>query len=171
VAEYTTLKDITFTGTPPFDLVLSTGKISVNEGYKLPDNETLVSFTDKTGAPGTFLCIPLGWYGSIDFPVFSVPKDQGVTFSATANLSISGVTYKWSAPYFDPDKGSEASFSTKAPADSKDYPVTLTAQSEGYCDLSVTHDVPVVDCHGGRLGDSPGQACPDNNGGRIGNTN
>jgi uncharacterized protein (TIGR02145 family) len=53
VAEYATASSITFTGTPPFDLVLSTGgQISVQTGYELVGSQTLDSFTDKTGAPG-----------------------------------------------------------------------------------------------------------------------
>jgi uncharacterized protein (TIGR02145 family) len=59
VGEYITASSITFTGTPPFDLVLSPGsQISVQKGYELLGNQTLVSFTDKTGAPGIIKCIP-----------------------------------------------------------------------------------------------------------------
>jgi uncharacterized protein (TIGR02145 family) len=52
VAEYATASSVTFTGTPPFDLKLSTGNVSVQAGYELVGSQTLVSFTDKTGAPG-----------------------------------------------------------------------------------------------------------------------
>jgi hypothetical protein len=58
VGEYLTASSITFTGTPPFDLKMNTGAISVQKGYVLLENQTLLSFTDKTGAPGIIKCIP-----------------------------------------------------------------------------------------------------------------
>jgi hypothetical protein len=62
VGEYTpSSAKFSFTGTPPYDLVLTSAEsgtytYSVNAGhYKLYDGETLQSFTDKTGAPGTIV--------------------------------------------------------------------------------------------------------------------
>jgi hypothetical protein len=172
VATYTPLKAIKFTGTPPFDLVLSPGSsVSVKEVYELQGEQKLTSFTDKTGAPGIITCIPMSWYDvAVDFPVFSVPVGQQVAFAVSTRPSIPGVVtykYKWLAKGFDPETDDGESFVTKAPADPGAYPVTLTAQSEGYCDLQVMHTVPVVDCHGGWL--DTGMGCVGNDGGRIGN--
>jgi hypothetical protein len=63
VGEYIDATHISFTGTPPYDLVLasagsSTRTISINDSYcNLYEGETLKSFSDKTGAPGIIKCI------------------------------------------------------------------------------------------------------------------
>jgi hypothetical protein len=59
VGEYTEANKIKFTGTPPYNLVLGnagsgTHTYSINDNYyNLYEGETLQSFTDKTGAPGS----------------------------------------------------------------------------------------------------------------------
>jgi uncharacterized protein (TIGR02145 family) len=64
VGEYTAADKITFTGTPPYDIVLKHGSgntITVQSGstFLLPCGYTVASFTDATtGAPGTFMYIP-----------------------------------------------------------------------------------------------------------------
>ncbi|MDR3180491.1 MAG: hypothetical protein LBT61_01000 [Prevotellaceae bacterium] len=62
VGEYSSATNISFTGTPPYDLVVDTGSGIITDqsmsSYKLESGYTLKSFTDKTGAPGTFHCIP-----------------------------------------------------------------------------------------------------------------
>jgi uncharacterized protein (TIGR02145 family) len=63
VGEYKTPKQLVFTGTPPYNLVLvsvgsGTRTYSINDNYyNLYEGETLQSFSDKTGAPGTMKCI------------------------------------------------------------------------------------------------------------------
>ena len=66
VGEYTDVSAISFTGTPRYDIVLketgggagtSTG-YSYDGSYTIPDGYSIQSFTDATGAPGTFNCIP-----------------------------------------------------------------------------------------------------------------
>ena len=66
VGEYTDVSAISFTGTPRYDIVLketgggagtSTG-YSYDGSYTIPDGYSIESFTDATGAPGTFNCIP-----------------------------------------------------------------------------------------------------------------
>jgi hypothetical protein len=52
--------DIRFTGTPPYELVLEDGygkpqTLSVSSTFTVPDNYTLASFIDKTGAPGRII--------------------------------------------------------------------------------------------------------------------
>jgi hypothetical protein len=60
VGRYTSASDIAFTGTPPYDLLLDCGgnpyTPSVDSPYTLTPGCSLTSFTDATGAPGTFLC-------------------------------------------------------------------------------------------------------------------
>jgi uncharacterized protein (TIGR02145 family) len=147
VGEYITASSITFTGTPSFDLELNTGAISVQKGYVLLENQTLLSFTDKTGAPGIIKCIPM--MGGLDFSVpATVPKGQPASFVVSAQPTTpapSAITYTWSAPEFSPETYTGAPFNTTAPATANTYPVTLTARSEGYCDKSVTNNVTVID--------------------------
>jgi uncharacterized protein (TIGR02145 family) len=93
VAEYATASSITFTGAPPFDLVLSTGgQISVQTGYELVGGQTLVSFTDKTGAPGIIKCIPPATYSLIASASGFCASDAGITFSLDDTQS--GVKYQ-----------------------------------------------------------------------------
>jgi uncharacterized protein (TIGR02145 family) len=57
VAKYITDQTIQFTGTPPYDLVLSTGTDQAYGNYNLLANQRLWSFTDATGAPGILSAI------------------------------------------------------------------------------------------------------------------
>jgi hypothetical protein len=175
VGEYTASNVIAFTGTPNYKIKLKetgSGTISdaLSEGlYTIPAGYIVQSFTDKTGAPGIMKCIPMT--GGLNFSApGAVSKGQQASFSVAESPSVPdalAVTYLWSAPDFNPISGTGASFSTAAPAEAGTYPVTLTAQSEGYCDLPVTKDVSVVDCPlAGRLG--VGAPCAGNSGGRIG---
>ena len=175
VAEYLTAGTLKFTGTPPYDLVLSTGPDKTYGNYNLLPDQTLDTFTDKTGAPGIINCIPMN--GDIDFAVpDNVPRGQQLSFSVAENPSIpnaEAITYTWSATDFNPDTHTGTIFNTTAPAMPNVYPVTLTAHSRGYCDLPKMKDVPVVDCHSaaGWIGEA-GVAgkCAGNNGGKIGIT-
>jgi hypothetical protein len=59
VGTYETGNIVKFTGTPGYELYFSDGStytLSCESPctYEVPDNVTLISFTDKTGAPGTF---------------------------------------------------------------------------------------------------------------------
>jgi hypothetical protein len=63
VGEYITTSNISFTGTPPYDLVLkhtdgNTITPQSSSDYYVPAGYTLQSFTDKTGAPGFVRCVP-----------------------------------------------------------------------------------------------------------------
>jgi hypothetical protein len=64
VGRYTSATKIAFTGTPPFELTFDSGDEPVTLQWKtppytyiytVPDETTLLSFTDKTGAPGKFI--------------------------------------------------------------------------------------------------------------------
>jgi uncharacterized protein (TIGR02145 family) len=90
VGEYQTPTQIKFTGTPPYDLVVvSTGSgtrtYSINDSYYiLYEGETLQSFSDKTGAPGTKInkCHAPGVIG-VTFADFNpcVGADYGSTYT------------------------------------------------------------------------------------------
>ena len=62
MGKYTSAAEVAFTGTPPYDLTFnyagSTFTLPSGSTYLLPTGYILLSFTDATGAPGTFLCIP-----------------------------------------------------------------------------------------------------------------
>ena len=174
VAEYTLADRVSFTGTPMYSVVLEydgggTETQQVNSPFIVPSGYTLQSFTDKTGAPGIIKCIPM--VGLLDFSASNAVTGQPAVFSVTQPPSTpgAGVTYSWRAPNFDPASGSGTPFNATAPAEKGNHGVTLTAHAGGYCDLSVTKQVEVLDCHGGRIGNGPGTVCPDgNDGGRIG---
>jgi uncharacterized protein (TIGR02145 family) len=90
VGEYTSSAKISFTGTPPYDLVLTsagsgTHTYSINDNYyNLHGGETLQSFTDKTGAPGTMKCHAPGITG-ITFAAFNpcANAPYGSTYTLT----------------------------------------------------------------------------------------
>jgi hypothetical protein len=64
MGEYTSVTDISFTGTPMYEIVLkeisggATSTAYSNGVYSIPEGSAFVSFTDATGAPGTFHCVP-----------------------------------------------------------------------------------------------------------------
>jgi uncharacterized protein (TIGR02145 family) len=86
VGEYTAEHEISFTGTPPYNLVLvsagsGTRTYSINDSYYiLYEGETLQSFSDKTGAPGTKIneCHAPG--STVTFTAFN-PCSNAATYS------------------------------------------------------------------------------------------
>jgi hypothetical protein len=64
VGEYTDVTHISFTGTPKYDIVLeeissgNTYTVYSDGVFPIPEGSAFVSFTDATGAPGTFHCVP-----------------------------------------------------------------------------------------------------------------
>ena len=86
VAEYLTPETVKFMGTPPYDLVLSSGAASAQDSYNLLQGQTLISFSDKTGAPGVFSCLP--------------PAVQTLTASASGFCAgTAGVTFALSGTH------------------------------------------------------------------------
>ena len=86
VGEYISLTHLSFTGTPPFDIVLKNeenDKIYRTSGadFDISGGYTLASFTDATGAPGIIRCIPPATYtlraSALDFCAGS----EGVRFA------------------------------------------------------------------------------------------
>jgi uncharacterized protein (TIGR02145 family) len=154
VGEYISDIEISFTGTPVYEISLThpdKGSAAVKSGdtFLLPCDYTLTSFTDATGAPGIMKCIPM--IGSIGF---SVPSNisKGIAASFVVNNeptapNSAAVTYRWTASNFSPTTYEGRTFTTTALATPGTYSVRLTAQSEGYCDLAITKDVTVADCH------------------------
>jgi uncharacterized protein (TIGR02145 family) len=61
--KYTSITDISFTGMPPYALVLKRADgatytaASLDGSYVVQEGDTVELFTDKTGAPGTFTCV------------------------------------------------------------------------------------------------------------------
>jgi uncharacterized protein (TIGR02145 family) len=137
VGEYATASSITFTGTPPFDLVLSPGgNVSVEEGYELSGSQTLASFSDKTGAPGIIKCVPPATYNLIASASGFCASEAGITFSLDGTqLNVKYQLYRGS------DKvGSELTGTGSGAATFTGGPFkvagTYTAQSvaeSGYC--------------------------------------
>jgi uncharacterized protein (TIGR02145 family) len=69
---------LSFTGTPPYELLLAklgspgeTEQVESGHKFLLPCDYTLTSFTDATGAPGIFTCVPCTAPGvTVDFTAF-----------------------------------------------------------------------------------------------------
>jgi hypothetical protein len=95
VGEYTSVTNISFTGTPMYEIVLeetsggNTYTAYSSGVYSIPEGSTFVSFTDATGAPGTFHCIPPA-APSVTTGVFCY--EQSGTLVAIAS---NGVTVEW----------------------------------------------------------------------------
>jgi hypothetical protein len=86
VGEYISGTEISFTGTPPYDLVFkSGGTLTINAGSFVL-TEALQSFTDMTGAPCSFTCIPPA--APTNPSANSRCGSGAVTFSATVPSSI-----------------------------------------------------------------------------------
>jgi hypothetical protein len=156
VGKYDSPSMMSFTGTPEFKVVMkrSSGStyiatVDKNQSLLISGGDAVLSFTDKTGAPGTFTCIPMT--GSIGFSLPAiVSKGVAASFEATtSNLTVPNagvITYTWSAPGFMPSTYSGTIYTPTAPANSGTFPVTLIAHSEGYCDLVDERGVEVLDC-------------------------
>jgi hypothetical protein len=89
VGKYTAADKITFTGTPPYDLVFSGsgGSLSINgSDYTIPSGVTIASFTDKTGAPGKLSCMP---------PATYTLSGSDVCLNGTVSLTLSGSQSGW----------------------------------------------------------------------------
>jgi uncharacterized protein (TIGR02145 family) len=155
VGKYLSSSEISFTGTPEYKVVLErnnkstyTATVGKNESLSIPNGEAALSFTDKTGAPGTFTCIPMT--GNINFSIpASVSKNMQASFVVSSEPNTPNpalITYSWSAPDFSPVTQEGKTFTATASEIVGIYPVTLTAQSEKYCNLAITKDVVVADC-------------------------
>jgi hypothetical protein len=84
VGNYTSATEISFTGTPPYEVVLNgdggtTTQMVDGSPYRIPDTYAVQSCTDKNGAPGKQSCIP------------STPYN--LTASATTYCPGSSVTF------------------------------------------------------------------------------
>jgi hypothetical protein len=97
LGKYTAGDKIEFTGTPPYTVTFTLGDpetVQANQAkpYPIPAGKTIASFTDKSGAPGTFSCklatvqtLTASAAGYCEGP-------QGVTFSLSGTES--GATYQ-----------------------------------------------------------------------------
>jgi uncharacterized protein (TIGR02145 family) len=145
--------EISFTGTPMYEIQLAysdgeSATVKSGDTFLLPCDYTLASFTDATGAPGIMKCVPMT--GDIDFIVPAVSKSRQASFVVGSEPDVPNpvsITYRWSAPDFTPvTQDGGKTFTATAPDIAGTYSVTLTAQSERYCDLAITKDVEVLDC-------------------------
>jgi uncharacterized protein (TIGR02145 family) len=81
VGEYISPETVKFTGTPPYDLTLSTGTDHAYGNYNLLAGQTLESFMDNTGAPGMIKCIE---------PATYTLSGSNVCVGSNVNLTLSG---------------------------------------------------------------------------------
>jgi hypothetical protein len=86
VGKYTAADKIEFTGTPPYNIVLknaggSTETRTESSPYTVPTGYTVQSFMDKTGAPGTFTCVPSTVYDLKASAAGFCAGGTGVTFA------------------------------------------------------------------------------------------
>jgi hypothetical protein len=92
VGKYTSATEISFTGTPGYDLVFVGGATTHTESspYTVPSGSTVQSFTDKTGAPGKLGCIP-----STTFTLMASASTYctGSTVTFALSNTTSGRTY------------------------------------------------------------------------------
>jgi hypothetical protein len=96
VGKYTAADKIEFTGTPPYNIVLKnnsggTENRTENSPYTVPASYTIQSFTDKTGAPGTFTCIPSTAY---TLTASAAAYCTGSTVTFALSNTTSGRTYR-----------------------------------------------------------------------------
>jgi uncharacterized protein (TIGR02145 family) len=86
-AEYINVETIKFTGTPLYDLVLQLADASTvtrqsGNLFDVPPSYTLLSFTDKTGAPGVIKCIPPATFTLLaSASGFCEDDMEGITFA------------------------------------------------------------------------------------------
>jgi hypothetical protein len=85
--------EISFTGTPEYKVVLErsdkstyTATVGKDESLLIPSGEVVLSFTDKTGAPGLLSCIPSSAY---------TLSGAGVCEGADVTLTLSGSESGW----------------------------------------------------------------------------
>jgi uncharacterized protein (TIGR02145 family) len=138
---------VKFTGTPPYEVVLELldggGTIiqSVSSSpYIMPAGYTLLSFTDATGAPGTFTCVP---------PTISVhPAATSACSGATVQLGVAATNataYQWKKNGANVSEGSgytTANYTTAALSGNATYTVVV---SNGLSACSTTsNDAPVT---------------------------
>jgi hypothetical protein len=86
MGEYISSTEISFTGTPPYNIVLKdagsgTETYTADSPYAVLPGYTVQSFIDKTGAPGTFTCIPSTVYTLVASASAFCEGGTGVTFA------------------------------------------------------------------------------------------
>jgi hypothetical protein len=150
VGKYTAADKIEFTGTPLYNIVLKnngggTETRTENSPYTVPPGYTVQSFTDKTGAPGTFSCIPSTSYNLVASAAGFCEGAAGVTFSLSKTESgRSYELYKGAGTVTTlTGTGSAATFSGAQTEGI--YTARVLASADGYCEaaMSGTHVVNV----------------------------
>jgi hypothetical protein len=92
VGKYTSATEIEFTGTPGYDLVFVGGATTHTESnpYTVSAGSTVLSFTDKTGAPGKLGCRPSATY---NLTASAAAYCTGSTVTFALSNTASGRTY------------------------------------------------------------------------------
>jgi uncharacterized protein (TIGR02145 family) len=97
VGDYTVAKQISFTGTPPYNVVLKDngGSITtqaVSSPYTVPDGYTVQSFVDWTGSPGIIIkCLPPAIF---DLKASATAYCPGASVTFSLSNTASGQTYR-----------------------------------------------------------------------------
>jgi hypothetical protein len=129
---------LSFTGTPPYDLVLkptsgSTITRSTGADYDVPASYTVQSFTDRTGAPGKVLC-----GGAYPLPTINTQPQSLLFCSESTALSLTveatsnwggALTYRWMT-------GDNVKVGTDSPA----YTATVTASADYWVEVADVND-------------------------------
>jgi hypothetical protein len=153
VGEYTSATNISFTGTPDYKVVLEkndkstyTATIGKGESLSIPSGEAILSFTDKTAAPGKLSCIPSTVYDLTASASSFCAGGTGVTFALSGTESgRSYELYKDGAPTavaaLTGTGGGAQAFT--APINVRGTYTAKALASEGYCEaaMSGTHTV------------------------------
>jgi uncharacterized protein (TIGR02145 family) len=92
VGEYISTTKISFTGMPMYNIVLKSVENDTiyrtsGADFDIPENCTLVSFTDKTGAPGIMKCIAPATYTLIASALDFCAGSEGIAFALSGTES------------------------------------------------------------------------------------
>jgi uncharacterized protein (TIGR02145 family) len=146
VGEYSSASEISFIGTPEYKVVLErsdkstyTATVGKDESLSIPNGEAVLSFTDKTGAPGKLGCIPPTAY-DLNVSASSFCAGVGVTFtlSGTEN-GRSYELYRNGAPTGVATlMGDESAAAFSGTFDVAGVYTAASVADEVYCALSMT---------------------------------
>jgi uncharacterized protein (TIGR02145 family) len=147
VGEYISLIHLSFTGTPAYNIVLKNEENDTiyrtsGADFDIPADYTLVSFTDATGAPGIFACVPPA---ITVHPTASTSTCSGGTVQLSVTAS-SATAYQWkkgSANVLDGTGGTTANYTTAPLSGNATYTVVV---SNGAC--STTSNSALVTIYG-----------------------
>jgi uncharacterized protein (TIGR02145 family) len=156
--------EISFTGTPEYKVVLErndkstyTATVGKDESLSIPSGEVVLSFTDKTGAPGLLNCIP-----SSAYTLSGADVCKGADVTLTLSGSESGwhyQLYKDNIPVGSENEGTGSALTfSEASTDvgSFSYTVRTVDATSAQCEMQVSNvhaitvkPVPTITSSGG----------------------